>query len=135
MYLRQMAILGHFSCRHFFFRQFLFFIARFKKMSQFAKMAIGNANPGSEHKAAGRVFIPSECLNMKPTMVDRYSCIFTLTHLKSVENNINNVKTDRKPRSFFNVGHFVSTKNMTSRHIDQWRRPVNFMIWTWILLS
>ena len=41
----EMAILGHFKLSPFF-PQFLFSIARFKKMSQFAKMAIGNANPG-----------------------------------------------------------------------------------------
>ena len=56
-------------------------------------------------------------------MDDRYSCIFTLIHLKSHENNINNVKTHQKPRSFFNVGHFVSTKHMTSRRIDQRCQP------------
>ena len=77
-----------------------------------------------EHKAAGRLFkpLPSDPANvrtLKQTMVDRYSCIFTLIHLKSLENSINNVKTHRKPRSFFDVGHFVSTKNMTSRRIDQ----------------
>ena len=99
-----------------------------------------------EHKAAGRVFkhLPSDPANvwtLKQTMVDRYSCIFTLFHLKSLENNISNVKTHRKQRSFFNVGHFVSTKHMTSHRIDQWRRPkpmfkrhVNFMNWTWVLL-
>ena len=77
-----------------------------------------------EHKAAGRVFkhLPSDPANvrtLKQTMVDRYSCIFTLIHLKSFENNISNVKTHRKQRSFFNVGHFVSTKHITSRRIDQ----------------
>ena len=77
-----------------------------------------------EHKAAGRVFkhLPSDPANvsrLKQTMVDRYSCIFTPIHFKSHENNINNVKIQRKPRSFFNVGHFVSAKHMTSRRIDQ----------------
>ena len=47
--------------------------------------------------AAGRVFkhLPSDLANvwtLKQTMVDRYSCIFTVIHLKSLENNISNVK-------------------------------------------
>ena len=57
-----------------------------------------------EHKAAGRVFkpLPSDPANvriLKQSMVDRYSCIFALIHLKSLENNINYIKTHRKPSS------------------------------------
>ena len=44
---------------------------------------------------------------------------FHSNQLKSHENYINNVKSHQKQRSFFNVGHFVSTKHMTSRRIDQ----------------
>ena len=45
-------------------------------------------------------------------MVDHFSCIFTLIHLKSLENNINKVKTRLKQRSIFSIGQFVSTDHL-----------------------
>ena len=73
-----------------------------------------------EHKAEGRVFKhlprdPANVCTLNQNIIDRYSCFFTRIHLKSLENNINNVKTRRKRgASFVSTEHYYVTVALTN---------------------